>query len=103
MAYMAPHGFEDDPDKVGFCLGCGLVETRHDEIYGKEWEQMGGTMRFVYLWKTNFNRGDHFADVQIAVEPHSSETVDEFARRILGAKELGDVLEIRLIADASKL
>ena len=38
MAYFAPHGFEDDPDKVGFCLGCGLNETEHHRIYGKEWD-----------------------------------------------------------------
>ena len=38
MAYFAPHEFEDDPDKAGFCLGCGLIETEHDRIYGKEWD-----------------------------------------------------------------
>lgn len=59
-------------------------------------------MKLSCLWNTSIYRGDHSADVRIAVAPDTDETVEHFAERILGADkgQSGDVLEIRLVKEA---
>ena len=59
-------------------------------------------MKLSYIWRTSIYRGDHTSDVSIAIEHFDSETLVEFAERILGNgdKNCGDVLEIRRIEEA---
>lgn len=57
-------------------------------------------MKISILLRTQDYRGDHCADVAIAVEPVENETVRELAQRLLPDNRTGsiEVIEIRRVA-----
>ena len=59
-------------------------------------------MKINCLWHTTNYRGDHSAEVAIAVEPFTTETVGQFCERILGADKgvSGDYMEIRVVIES---
>lgn len=57
-------------------------------------------MNISCLWQTSEYRGDHSADLQIAVEVFENETVKELMSRILKGSYV-DYLELRLIQPES--
>ena len=60
-------------------------------------------MKLNCLWVTAMYRGDHSADVQIAVEPDANETVEHFCERILGNDETHcDKIELRIVKESTK-
>lgn len=63
-------------------------------------------MKIVAILRTQDYRGDHSADVEIAVEPHDGESVQEFADRIFARmcsvytnRAETSVIELRAIVD----